>query len=137
MSSGSYEAAAEAYLAIMHDDLRALERLLNDVEDVDAPRERERSLLAWACYFNRRSIVDWLLQRGADPNDRDAEGWTPLKHAIHHDDAGLIEKLVVHGADPHSLSRRSKDTCSRPSARRTGAAVGRVARAFETQFLAH
>ncbi|WP_078121807.1 ankyrin repeat domain-containing protein [Thiosocius teredinicola] len=105
MSSGSYELAAEAYALIMHDDLAALERLLSNIEDVNALSERGRSLLAWACYFNRQSVIDWLLQHGADPNHRDDEDWTPLKHAIHHDDAGLIKKLVAHGADPHVRCR--------------------------------
>lgn len=44
--------------------------------------------------------VEYLLQRGADVNARDAQGMTPLMVAAREGDPGLINGLLHHGANP-------------------------------------
>jgi ankyrin repeat protein len=43
-------------------------------------------------------IVGRLLDAGADPDARQAEGWTPLHSAAHNGDADSVERLLAHGA---------------------------------------
>jgi len=43
-------------------------------------------------------IVGVLLDAGADPNRRQAEGWTPLHSAAHNGDADSVERLLARGA---------------------------------------
>jgi len=57
-------------------------------------------------------VVELLLDNGADPNVRDADGFTPLHHAVRDSDHGLdpgakavsvitVKALLAHGADPN------------------------------------
>jgi ankyrin repeat protein len=46
------------------------------------------------------NVVGTLLDRGADPNARQAGGWTPLHGATHNGDLVTTELLLAHGADP-------------------------------------
>ena len=43
-------------------------------------------------------IVGLLLDAGADPDRRQATGWTPLHSAAHNGDADSVERLLTHGA---------------------------------------
>jgi ankyrin repeat protein len=57
-------------------------------------------------------VVALLLERGADPNARQQEGWTALHGAAHNGDAETVEALLLHGADPalrHEGGKRAAD----------------------------
>lgn len=42
-----------------------------------------------------------MLESGADPNERGGvNGWTPLMHAVHKNQAGSVKVLLAHGARP-------------------------------------
>lgn len=45
-------------------------------------------------------IVRLLLAHGADPNERDRQGRTPLHHAVSRRSLSLIRLLLAYGADP-------------------------------------
>jgi len=45
------------------------------------------------------SQVSALLSRGANPNERDASGWTALMYAAHNAGPEIIEALLQAGAD--------------------------------------
>lgn len=50
--------------------------------------------------------IQYLLERGADPNGARDRGWLPLHHALARDNAlGNVALLLDHGADPQLVSR--------------------------------
>jgi ankyrin repeat protein len=56
--------------------------------------------LGWACRWGRVHFVELLLQRGADPHERDAEPWaTPMAWArkMRHDN--VLEVLRRHAQE--------------------------------------
>jgi hypothetical protein len=59
-------------------------------------RHQEMTLLMMA---GDARCAQFLLARGADPNARDAKGWTPLAHALQGGVQGWIKALVAAGAD--------------------------------------
>ncbi len=54
--------------------------------------------------------VEYLLELGADVNQRDANGYTPLHHAAARGDTEMIQWLVDHGADVMVVSRKGQTT---------------------------
>ena len=48
----------------------------------------------------RMAGVSWLLDHGADPNDR-SDGWTPLMGAAAAPDLAMVKLLIAGGADPN------------------------------------
>ena len=80
------------------------------------------SALWTAVSFGHRDIAEYLLERGADPNDAAFEGATPLHAAVisgHHDLTGL---LLDAGADPDRTDeggRRPADWVGVVTARRS------------------
>ncbi|CAN5157770.1 hypothetical protein BH09DEP1_BH09DEP1_0020 [soil metagenome] len=53
---------------------------------------------------NRPAILNDLLAAGANPNEYDCRGWTPLHAAANEGKADAIEILLSHGADPDNLT---------------------------------
>jgi ankyrin repeat protein len=49
-------------------------------------------------------VVDLLLAAHADPNARQALGWTPLHGAVHNGDVASTRSLLAAGADPRSVN---------------------------------
>ena len=70
----------------------------------EALDRRGRTPLHAACHtwphFRQARLVAALLERGADPNARDALGRTPLHYACRSLDHGAIAQLLAAGADP-------------------------------------
>jgi uncharacterized protein len=59
------------------------------------------SVVTLAAHSGFVNLVDFLLDRGADPNRSDA-GFAPLHEAIMRRDEPLVRTLLAHGADPHA-----------------------------------
>lgn len=51
-------------------------------------------------------MVELLVAHGADVNERDADGWTPILTAAYLDRAEDVKILAAHGADPNVRSRQ-------------------------------
>jgi ankyrin repeat protein len=48
---------------------------------------------------NNDLLVDEYLALGADPDQRDADGYTPLMYAIHHDLVNMVQLLLFYNAE--------------------------------------
>jgi ankyrin repeat protein len=71
---------------------------------VDVQGRYNRTLLFGASWSGHFGIVDWLLSRGANPNDRDADGsWTSLHGAAFFGHVEVSRLLLEYKADinPH------------------------------------
>jgi ankyrin repeat protein len=64
------------------------------------PTTPQEELLHWAAKYRFTSLIEILLEEGADINKRDSRsGWTPLSHAVMHRHDGLAALLVERGAN--------------------------------------
>ena len=57
-------------------------------------------------------VARLLLEHGAEPNVRQAGGWTPLQGAALHGQLELASLLVEHGADPRQAADDGRDAVS-------------------------
>src|SRR5262249_52975840 len=54
---------------------------------------------------DKNELIKLLLEKGADPNQRGLNDWTPLHHAVARRDVQSIKLLVRGGADPELRTR--------------------------------
>lgn len=91
-------------------DLEALKKCLAKNPQLDFDVEltnkegKKYSLLEVAIEFSSTEVVEYLLDRGVDPNGKGGE-FSPLAKAIIKGDSKMIELLVKHGADPYRKDR--------------------------------
>ena len=63
----------------------------------------ERSLLMTAASAGQSiEVMEWLIERGEDPDHRDEQGWNVVIYALPRDDPAIIEFLVRSGAQSHA-----------------------------------
>jgi len=89
-------------IAARHGELEIAELLLQRGALVDkTTKEMGFSTLMWACghTWKHRNIARWCLERGADVNGTDHNGWTPLMKAVLAGNPDLVKLFVEHGAD--------------------------------------
>lgn len=83
--------------------------LLTDQQIID-------EALNFAAYGGHEETVDFLLEKGADPNGLAGQWWpwdansTPLHKAVMAQDAAMIRYLCDRGADPTIRDRRWEET---------------------------
>ena len=100
-AAGSDAPLAEA---VKHRDAAAVQALLEQRVDVNAPQADGATALHWAAYWNDVDTADVLMRAGADVNTVNDLGVTPLWLAStygNHDDATLVTLLLTAGADPN------------------------------------
>jgi uncharacterized protein len=64
-----------------------------------------------------------LIERGAEPNARDAGGHTPLHIAAEAGSEPIVKALLARGADPYAVDAEDRTPLARATARRHGAIV--------------
>ncbi len=87
--------------AAMRGDRPAVEALLRQKADVNAPQADGATAIQWAAYRNDLVLADLLIQAGADVKAANHDGATPLSLAAENGSAAMIERLIEAGADPN------------------------------------
>jgi ankyrin repeat protein len=109
----------EAYFgAVEFDEPETMELLLDAGLSIDRLDKDGMALLMHAAIF-RLHGVEFFLKRGANPNIRSREGWTPLMYAVQTDSSmvndgtilDVAKVLITHGADV-TLKNPAGDTAA-------------------------
>jgi len=91
--------------AVLADDQKRVAYLLDKKHAAIGATDLQGELpLHHAIIQGSPSMVAFLIARGADVNQRDRDGWTPLMQAAYCDDATDVKVLKQHGGDPNMLS---------------------------------
>jgi uncharacterized protein len=85
--------------AVMRGDRAAVEKLVEQHADVNAPQADGATALQWAVFGSDKAMVDLLLRAGASPKAANRDGSTPLWLACINGDAPIIAALLNAGAD--------------------------------------
>src|SRR5271170_2760827 len=94
-AAGSSEVAD----AVMRGDQAAVQKLVEQHADVNAPQADGATALHWAVFQSDKAIVDLLIRAGADPKVANRDGSTPLWLASINGNAPIIAALLKAGAD--------------------------------------
>src|SRR3984957_19798254 len=87
--------------AVMHGDQAAVQKLIEQHADVNAPQADGATALHWAVFGSDKATVDLLLRAGANPKVANRDGSTPLWLACINGNAPIIAALLTAGADPN------------------------------------
>jgi ankyrin repeat protein len=98
-SAIGYAATSDVADAVMRGDRGAVEKLIAQHADVNAPQADGATALHWAVYQSDQPMVDLLLHNGANPKAANREGSTPLWLASVVGKAGIATALLNAGAD--------------------------------------
>jgi uncharacterized protein len=85
--------------AVMRGDQAAVEKLVEQHADVNAPQADGATALHWAVFRSDKAMVDLLIRAGANPKVANRDGSTPLWLACINGDAPIIAALLTAGAD--------------------------------------
>jgi cytohesin len=79
------------------DSIRSM--IANNPQSIEDKDELGFTPLAWAAQAGQKSIVEFLLAKGADINSTDKKGNAPLHWAVFTGQSNIIETLINHKAD--------------------------------------
>jgi len=85
--------------AAMKGDPAAVQRLLQEKADPNAPQADGATALQWAAYRDDLALADGLIAAGANPKLANRDGATALELASTRGSAAMIEKLLKAGAE--------------------------------------
>ncbi|KAH7313771.1 ankyrin repeat-containing domain protein [Stachybotrys elegans] len=86
-----------AFKCITHDRVHFLPELLAAGVDLHSPK----GIVETAVAFNNMEALNWLLDQGMNPNERNPKGESPLTTAIRENRMDMVETLLARGADPN------------------------------------
>jgi ankyrin repeat protein len=100
VSSPAPASAADSRLvdAVVQQDRKAVQALIKEGVDVNAPLGDGSTPLAWAVHRDDLETVALLIQARADVNAADDHGVTALALACENADAGMVDTLLAAGA---------------------------------------
>jgi len=85
-------------LAAETGDLKQLQRLLDQLTDVNSRDDAGRTALLLATLHGQTKAIEMLLAHGADPNVADGSGVTPLSAATAANRSAIVRMLKNAGA---------------------------------------
>jgi len=91
---------------VYKDDFDRFKKEVDALEDINIQNKYGWTLLHIAIRRDRRDMVEYLLEKGADIDKVDGVGWTPLMEAIMDDKPELCKYLVEKGADKTIANQR-------------------------------
>lgn len=89
--------------AAMQGDRAAVQSLIRQKADVNAPQADGATAIQWASYRDDFAMADLLIAAGANVKAANREGATALYLAALHGSSKMIAKLLTAGADPNEL----------------------------------
>ena len=101
LAASAFAAESPVADAAMAGNREAVQALIAQKADVNAPQADGATALQWAAYRNDLAMADMLIAAGADPKARSREGATALYLASIYGSAPMIEKLLKAGVDPN------------------------------------
>jgi ankyrin repeat protein len=87
--------------AAMKGDLAAVQSLIQQKSDVNAPQADGATAIQWAAYRSDLKMADALIAAGASVKTANRDGATPLELACINGNAAMIARLLKAGADPN------------------------------------
>src|SRR5215475_3092458 len=87
--------------AAMRSDKAAVQKLLAQKADVNAPQADGATALHWAVFHGDKELVQQLVRAGANISAANREGATPLWLASVLGDPAILSALIEGGADPN------------------------------------
>jgi ankyrin repeat protein len=85
--------------AARNGDRAAVQKLISQKADVNAPQVDGSTAVHWAVYRDDAQLLDMLIRARADVNPTTREGVTPLAMASLYGNAPMIDRLIKAGAD--------------------------------------
>jgi len=85
--------------AVQRGDRAAVQKLILQKVDVNAPQVDGATALHWAVYRLDSELADMLIRAGANVRSANRAGMTPLAMASLYGNAALIDRLIKAGAD--------------------------------------
>jgi ankyrin repeat protein len=116
LSAGAVSSAAGAATrslvadAAMNGDAAAVQTLLTQKADVNAPQVDGGTALHWAVYRDDLALVDVLLRANANVKATNRVGMTPLTMAAIFGNPAMIDRLLKAGADAKELGPNGETT---------------------------
>ena len=102
---GTFESVPDLATDIINSNIKALESTLNSGWDIDEPvqigKYSEYSPLQLALVMNCVPSVQWLVEHGADLNDKENPSFLL---AVRYGNQEIIDYVVAHGANIHALN---------------------------------
>jgi ankyrin repeat protein len=101
-------------LAAFFDNAVAFDKLLPITSNVSRQADNPQRVAALHAATAKRNagLVERLLRAGADPDQEQADGFTPLHVAAQYGDAAIAGLLLLFGADPRKTNAKGLDAAA-------------------------
>jgi ankyrin repeat protein len=94
--------------AVQRGDTQAVQALLKNGADVNAPQSDGATALHWAAYLDQVDTAALLIRAGAKVDTSNDYGMTPLALAAANGNAAIVDRLLEGGADPNGAVRAAE-----------------------------